>query len=151
LKVDASHGSIIGHDGGRHVGLFGLARRACAGGAEVRRQPRHAGASDAGSAADRRVGRLEPGQKVTDEAEPFGSGGWEAHMTRDELADKLHHLDPGASLTVDEAALAQAFATDTLDQKAVEAIEAFSLEHRCTFLHDPMHRHPPTFDKDDVF
>ena len=36
-------------------------------------------------------------------------------------------------------------------QKAVEAIEAFALEHRCTFLHDPTQRHPPTFDKDDVF
>ncbi len=72
-------------------------------------------------------------------------------MTKDELADRLHHLDPGASLTMDEAVLAQVFGADALNQKAVEAIEAFSLEHRCTFLHDPTRQHPPTFDKDDVF
>ena len=72
-------------------------------------------------------------------------------MTKGELADRLHHLDPGASLTMDEAVLAQVFGTDALNQKAAEAIEAFALEHRCTFLHDPTQRHPPTFDKDDVF
>ncbi len=72
-------------------------------------------------------------------------------MSKDELADRLHHLDPGASLTMDEAVLAQVFGTDALNQKAAEDIEAFAVEHRCTFLHDPTHQHPPTFDKDDVF
>ena len=72
-------------------------------------------------------------------------------MTRDELADRLHHLDPGASLTIDEAVLARVFGTDMLNQSVVEAIEAFALDHRCTFLHDPTRQHPPTFDKDDIF
>ena len=72
-------------------------------------------------------------------------------MTKDELADRLHHLDPGASLTMDEAVLAQGFGADTLNQKAAEDIEAFALEHRCTFLHDLTRQHPATFDKDDVF
>jgi hypothetical protein len=72
-------------------------------------------------------------------------------MTKDELADRLHHLDPGTSLTVDETVLAEVFGADALTQQAVEAIEAFALEHRCTFLHDPTRQHPATFDKDDVF
>jgi hypothetical protein len=72
-------------------------------------------------------------------------------MTKDELADRLHHLDPGASLTLDEALLAEAFGAEAMNQKVVAAIETFALEHRCTFLHDPTRLHPPTFDKDDVF
>ena len=72
-------------------------------------------------------------------------------MTKDDLADRLHHLDPGASLTIDEAVLAQVFEANTLNQGVVEAIEAFALERRCTFLHDPLRQHAPTFDKDDVF
>jgi hypothetical protein len=72
-------------------------------------------------------------------------------MTKDELTDRLHHLDPGASLTMDEAVLAEVFGTDALNQRVIEAIEAFALEHRCTFLHDPTQQQPPTFDKDDVF
>ncbi len=72
-------------------------------------------------------------------------------MTKDELAGRLHHLDPGASLTMNEAVLAQVFEADALNRRAVEAIEAFTLEPRCTFLHDTTRQHPPTFDKDDVF
>jgi hypothetical protein len=72
-------------------------------------------------------------------------------VSKDELADRLHHLDPGASLAIDDAVLVQAFGIDALNQSTVEAIEAFALDHRCTFLHDPTRQHPPTFEKDDVF
>ncbi len=72
-------------------------------------------------------------------------------MTKDELADKLHHLDPGATLTVEPGLLAEVFGSGAVTQEVVEAIEAFALEHRCTFLHDAAGGHQPTFEKDDVF
>ena len=75
----------------------------------------------------------------------------EALMTRDELADKLHHLDPGATLGIDPSALANIFGTERLSREVVEAVEAFALEHRCTFAPDPAGSHQPTFEKDDVF
>src|SRR4051794_22074783 len=57
----------------------------------------------------------------------------EAGMTREELASKLDHLDPGATLSVPEAALAALFGEGRLSKEAVAMIEAFALEHRCTF------------------
>ena len=72
-------------------------------------------------------------------------------MTKDELADKLHHLDPGATLTIEPGALGEVFGSGAVTQEVVEAIEAFALEHRCTFLYDAAGGHQPTFEKDDIF
>jgi len=72
-------------------------------------------------------------------------------MTRDELADKLHHLDPGATLTIEPGVLAAAFGSETLTPSIIEAIEAFALEHRCTFTPDAAGGHHPVFEKDDVY
>jgi hypothetical protein len=72
-------------------------------------------------------------------------------MTRHELADRLNHLDPGGTLHVDEGVLAQMFGGPTLSDEVVEAIEAFALEHRCSFA---WHEHgvtAPCFEKDDIF
>ncbi len=72
-------------------------------------------------------------------------------MTRVELAEKLHHLDPGATLTTAPEVLAETFGGGSLTQETVAVIEAFPLEHRCTFLHDAAGGHQPVFEKDDVF
>ena len=72
-------------------------------------------------------------------------------MTRIEFSDRLHHLDPGATLTVEPGVLAEAFGSETLTQDIIEAIAAFALEHRCTFVADAQGGHAPTFEKDDVY
>ena len=72
-------------------------------------------------------------------------------MTRDELADRLHRLDPGATLSIEPGVLAEAFRSRLLTQDLIEAIEAFALEHRCTFTPDAAGGHHPVFEKDDVF
>jgi hypothetical protein len=72
-------------------------------------------------------------------------------MTRDDLADRLHHLDPGATLSVEPGVLAEAFGSGSLTQEIIEAIEAFALEHRCMFIPDAQGGHVPTFEKDDVY
>ena len=72
-------------------------------------------------------------------------------MTRDELADRLHHLDPGATLSIEPGVLAEAFKSRSLTQDLIEAIEAFALEHRCTFTPDAAGGHHPVFEKDDLF
>jgi hypothetical protein len=69
-------------------------------------------------------------------------------MTKTELADKLDHLDPGATLTVEQVVLASLFGAGTLTKEAVEAIEAFALEHRCIFAYE---HGQPSFEKDDIF
>ena len=71
-------------------------------------------------------------------------------MTKDELADKLNHLDPGATLTVKEAVLAALFGDGLLSQEAIAMVGAFALEHRCTFSYERGHG-VPTFEKDDIF
>ncbi|WP_230532779.1 hypothetical protein [Microvirga roseola] len=75
-------------------------------------------------------------------------------MTRDQLAENLDHLDPGASLSVDEDDLARMFGTETLsyaDQDILKAISAFALDHRCTFSYHQAEGGIPCFQKDDVF
>ena len=52
-------------------------------------------------------------------------------MTKDDLLEKLNHLDPGATLTVEADVLAMAFGASSLTQDTLEEIEAFALEHRC--------------------
>jgi len=74
----------------------------------------------------------------------------EGEMTRDELASKLDHLDPGATLIVTETVLATLFGDGRLSKEAVAMIEAFALEHRCTFSVEHG-RGTPTFEKDDIF
>ena len=69
-------------------------------------------------------------------------------MTKTELADKLDHLDPGATLNVEQGVLASLFGAGTLTKEAVEAVEAFALEHRCIFAYE---HGQPSFEKDDVF
>ena len=71
-------------------------------------------------------------------------------MTKDELADRLDHLDPGATLTVKEGELAILFGDGRLTKETVAVVEAFALDHRCTFFLEPGTR-TPTFEKDDIF
>jgi len=72
-------------------------------------------------------------------------------MTKDELAERLNHLDPGATLTMESGLLAEAFGVTVLTKEAAEDIDAFALEHRCTFVYDPAGGHRPAFEKDDIF
>ena len=72
-------------------------------------------------------------------------------MTKEELANRLDHLDPGATLTIKESLLASLFGDGRLSQQAVQVIEAFALEHRCTFSYDRHGHGTPTFEKDDIF
>lgn len=75
-------------------------------------------------------------------------------MTRDQLAEQLDHLDPGAALTVAENELAQIFGVPSLSydsQQTLHAIAAFALEHRCTFSFHQHEGAPPCFEKDDIF
>ena len=69
-------------------------------------------------------------------------------MSKDELADRLNHLDPGATLTVKETVLATLFGDGLLSKAAIAAVEAFALDHRCTFYE---HGSTPTFEKHDSF
>ena len=69
-------------------------------------------------------------------------------MTREELASKLDHLDPRATLTVKDTILAALFGEGRLSKEALAMIEAFALEHRCTFS---VEQGTPTFEKDDIF
>ena len=48
-------------------------------------------------------------------------------MTKDELADRLNHLDPGSTTQV-AAVLAEMFGASTLTQEIIEAIEVFAVE-----------------------
>ena len=71
-------------------------------------------------------------------------------MTREALASKLDHLDPGATLKVTEAVLAALFGDGRLSKEALAMIEAFALDHRCTFSVEHG-RGTPMFEKDDIF
>ena len=71
-------------------------------------------------------------------------------MTKNELADRLNHLDPGATLTVRETDLALLFGDGRLTKEVVAVVEAFALDHRCTFSVEPGTR-TPMFEKDDIF
>ena len=75
-------------------------------------------------------------------------------MTKEDLAQKLDHIDPGGTFTVPEDLLARIFGEVTLSydsHEALKRISGFGLEHRCTFA---FHEHEgaiPCFRKDDVF
>jgi len=78
----------------------------------------------------------------------------EACMTKEDLAQRLDHMDPGATLTVPEDVLAQMFGEVTLSydfQEALRRIADFALEHRCTFSFHEHEGAVPGFKKDDVF
>lgn len=75
-------------------------------------------------------------------------------MTKDQLAQTLDHLDPGAAFSVKATELAPMFGADTLSydaQDILRAISAFAVEHRCTFSFHPQEGAVPCFQKDDVF
>ncbi len=75
-------------------------------------------------------------------------------MTKEDLAQKLDHLDPGATLAVPEEELARMIGEATLSydsQEALRRIADFALEHRCTFSFHEREGAIPCFKKDDVF
>jgi hypothetical protein len=72
-------------------------------------------------------------------------------MTRDELAEKLDYLDPGASLALDRRLLAQMFGAELLTDALTSEIEAFAERHRCTFAQQGHDEEHPEFVKNDVF
>jgi hypothetical protein len=74
-------------------------------------------------------------------------------MTRDELAAKLHHLDPGASLILEEDELVRMFNVAELSpasHEALKTISDFALEHDCTFVFNPQVSGAPRFEKNDI-
>jgi hypothetical protein len=78
----------------------------------------------------------------------------EARMIKEDLAQKLDHMDPGATLTVPEDVLAHIFGEVTLSydsQETLRHIAEFALEHRCTFSFHEHEGAVPFFQKDDVF
>jgi hypothetical protein len=78
----------------------------------------------------------------------------ETRMTREQLAEKLDRLDPGATFTVPEDVLAQMFGVISLSyesQQALQTITDFALQHRCTFSFHQQEGAVPSFQKDDVF
>jgi hypothetical protein len=77
--------------------------------------------------------------------------GLEAVMTRAELAEKLEHLDPGASLPLDRQLLAQMFGAEGITDEVASEIEAFAEQHRCTFAQQGHDEEHPEFVKNDVF
>ncbi|MBF9194941.1 hypothetical protein [Microvirga terrestris] len=75
-------------------------------------------------------------------------------MTKEDLAQKLDHMDPGATFMVPEDTLAQMFGEVTLSYDSHEPlsyIADFALEHRCTFSFHEHEGAVPCFKKDDVF
>jgi hypothetical protein len=72
-------------------------------------------------------------------------------MTREELADRLDRLDPGAVLRLDDRLLAEVFGETRLEAELARRVEEFALEHRCTFLWHEHGQVAPCFEKDDVF
>jgi hypothetical protein len=71
-------------------------------------------------------------------------------VTKDELAVKLNHLDPGATLPVEASVLASLFGAGSLSDDTIKAVEEFALNHRCIFSYQAG-RHPPLFEKEDIF
>ena len=71
-------------------------------------------------------------------------------MTKQELAQKLEHLDPGAALKIDQGVLRAAFA-DTSAKDLSRVLEGFALEHRCSFSPPDERESCGCFEKDDVF
>jgi hypothetical protein len=75
-------------------------------------------------------------------------------MTRDQLAERLDHLDPGATITIPEDVLARMFNEAALSydsHDALRRIAEFALEHRCTFSFHEHEGAAPCFQKDDMF
>jgi len=72
-------------------------------------------------------------------------------MTKAKLAERLDHLDPGSTVQVEAQTLAEICGAGALTPEIVKAVEAFARSHRCSFSHEAPVRHPPTFEKDDIF
>jgi len=72
-------------------------------------------------------------------------------MTAEELGFRLHRLDPGATLRIDEPTLLSAFGATNLSNEVFHRIEIFATEHRCSFAPPEHGRDTPCFEKDDIF
>ncbi len=72
-------------------------------------------------------------------------------MTREELAAKLDHLDPGGCLEIEARQLAELFGVGALTNEIVHEAEVFAERHRCSLICDEHDRRRPQFVKDDVF
>jgi len=71
-------------------------------------------------------------------------------MTKQELGQKLEHLDPGATLKIEGDILRAAFA-DTAGRDLVPVVEAFAVVYRCSFSPARQDDTCVCFEKDDVF
>jgi hypothetical protein len=72
-------------------------------------------------------------------------------MTNVEFANKLDRLDPGSTLGVERFALGALFGEDIDSERTLHALEAFAVEHRCSFGWDDASRNVGRFEKNDVF
>jgi hypothetical protein len=72
-------------------------------------------------------------------------------MTREQLAGKLAHLDPGATFSVEADVLARMFGTDPNSDELLQAAEAFAMEHRCAFAAQKNEHTVLCFEKNDIY
>jgi hypothetical protein len=72
-------------------------------------------------------------------------------MTREQLAETLDHLDPGAALRVEADVLARMFDADANSHELLEVVEAFASEHRCAFTRHEHGRAVLCFEKNDIY
>ena len=72
-------------------------------------------------------------------------------MDSAELVERLHHLDPGGTLHLEQGVLARAFGETCLSQELIARIELIALENRCTFMYGEHGRANPAFVKDDIY
>jgi hypothetical protein len=71
-------------------------------------------------------------------------------MTRQELAAKLAHLDPGGTLVGDENTLRQVFAAPTLTSDIETEISGFAQGFQCQFFWHELGGAAPRFEKEEV-
>jgi len=72
-----------------------------------------------------------------------------AHSASLHSGEKNAPSNPGTKhLAVPQVDLASLFGAGVFSKEAVEAIEAFALDHRCIFS---VEQDTPTFEKDDIF
>jgi hypothetical protein len=72
-------------------------------------------------------------------------------MDREQLAEKLDHLDPGASLRIEADILARLFDADAGTDALHNKLETFALEHRCAFTARDHGRAVYCFEKNDIY
>ena len=72
-------------------------------------------------------------------------------MTREQLAETLDHLDPGATFKVEADVLARMFDMDANSHELLEIVETFALEHRCAISPHEHGRAALCFEKSDIY